>query len=83
MDKYFVYVRNVFDKKLYSLVETFYKDFDRIINTYYFSGYDVHRYLVSDNVFKVYVEKDDKKKLIGMVLVTCEDESLQKGGEVE
>lgn len=83
MDKYFLYVRNVFDKKLYSYVETFYKDFDRVINTYYFSGYEIARYPALNKVIKVYARNDKEQKLIGMVIVNCEEESLQKGGEAE
>lgn len=87
MDRYFLYMKNVFDKHFYSLVETFYKDFDRIIDTYYFSGYKILRYPISDKAIEVYAKNDKAQKLIGMILLDCEDdsedESLQNGGDVD
>ena len=85
MDRYFLRVKNIFERNHYMFIETFHYDFDRMLNAYYFSDCEILRIpLPKTNTVEVYADNGKKKKLVGMIRVDCKDfESLQNGGDVD
>ena len=84
MDRYFLRVKNIFERNHFMFIETFCTDFDRMLNAYYFSDCDIIRIpLPKTNAIEVYADNGKKKELVGIIRVNCEDECLQNGGDAE